>query len=84
MKTYLTILIMMIVFAFSANVAGAGISATKSFRMTVTIPAVAGLNIADQEPEKLKQAKLENRMETTFEEVFRGNKKVLLKSIVIK
>ena len=63
--------------------AQAGVARTETFRVSVTIPALIGVN-DDQEISLVKFDPFREDQEIFMEEVTRGNQTIVLKTIVAK
>ena len=59
-------------------------AATASFKISITIPAVVGLNVPPYDTEGINAQMNEGLRETMTEEIWRDNQRVILKTTVTK
>lgn len=83
MKKIAEILVVVLV-SLMAQISQAGLSQTQSYRVSVTIPAVVGLNVpSPQETIAIHKSK-DRTYDITREQTVRNHRPVILETIVLK
>ena len=82
MKKLTNIVIVIGLLAMTSS-AYSAVSSTQSYQVSVTIPAIVGVNIQPQKTLNKEIAEL-NTQETQFDEIIRDSKVILVKTMTLK